>query len=254
MSRLTFDQIVQTQAYSLRTGQLIVDDSTTTQFQAPLTLGTTSAALVFDTANFGATSPVAGARYRLEVAPAFGSINYTGLLADYRRYFMPVSFYTFAARIMHYGRYGAGGEDERLFPLFLGYPSLVRGYDVGTFQASDCIPTATSQCPAFDRLIGSRVLIGNLEFRFPLLRPFGASQRMYGPLPVEVASFTDAGVAWNRGEKPSVFGGSRQGVASAGAALRVNLMGFAVGEFSFAHPFQRANRGWVFQFNLSPGF
>jgi len=254
MSRLTFDQIVQTQAYSLRTGQLIVDDSTTTQFQAPLTLGTTSAALVFDTANFGATSPVAGARYRLEVAPAFGSINYTGLLADYRRYFMPVSFYTFAARIMHYGRYGAGGEDERLFPLFLGYPSLVRGYDVGTFQASDCIPTATSQCPAFDRLIGSRVLIGNLEFRFPLLRPFGASQRMYGPLPVEVAFFTDAGVAWNRGEKPSVFGGSREGVASAGAALRVNLMGFAVGEFSFAHPFQRANRGWVFQFNLSPGF
>ena len=50
----------------------------------------------------------------------------------------------------------------------------------------DCIPNAVSQCPAFDRLLGSRILVGNLEFRFPLLRPFGVSQRMYGPLPVEV--------------------------------------------------------------------
>jgi outer membrane protein assembly factor BamA len=151
-------------------------------------------------------------------------------------------------------RYGSGGEDSRLFPLFVGYPNLVRGYDVNTFDVSDCFATATSDCPAFDRLIGSRVLVGNLELRFPLLRPFGASQRMYGPVPVEVALFTDAGVAWNRGEKPSFLGGTRDGVASAGAALRVNFLGFAVGEFSFAHPFQRPGRGWIFQFNLSPGF
>jgi hypothetical protein len=254
LSRLSFDQIVQTQAFSLRTGQQIIDDSQTTAFQSPLTLGTTSAALVYDTTNFGATSPVAGSRYRLEAAPTFGSIDYTGVLADYRRYFMPVSFYTVAARVMHYGRYGSGAEDARLFPLFLGYPNLVRGYDVGTLRVSDCVATLTSDCPAFDSLIGSRVLVGNLEFRFPLLRPFGASQRMYGPVPVEVALFTDAGVAWNRGEKPALFGGTREGVSSAGAAVRVNFLGFAVGEFSFAHPFQRAGRGWVFQFNLSPGF
>jgi Tol biopolymer transport system component len=254
VTRLTFDQIVQTQAYSLRTGDLLIDDSSTTSLQAPLTLGSTSAALVFDTSNFGATSPVAGSRYRLEVSPAFGDISYTGILADYRRYFMPVSFYTLAARVLHYGRYGSGGEDARLFPLFVGYPNLVRGYDVGTFDASDCIPNATSDCPAFDRMIGSRVLVGNLEFRFPLLRPFGASQRMYGPLPVEVAFFADGGVAWNSGEKPALFGGSREGVASTGVSLRINLLGFAVGSFDFAHPFQRPGRGWVFQFNLSPGF
>jgi Tol biopolymer transport system component len=254
ISRLTFDQIVQTQAFSLRTGQLIVDDSTTTSLQAPLTLGTTSAALVFDTTNFGATSPVAGTRYRFEASPAFGEIRYTGLLADYRRYFMPAPFYTIATRVMHYGRYGSGGEDERLFPLFVGYPNLVRGYDVGTFDARDCVATAASDCPEFDRLIGSRVLVGNIELRFPLLRPFGASPGMYGPLPVEVALFADSGVAWNRGEKPSIFGGSRDGVASAGFALRVNLMGFAIGEFDFSRPFQRNSRGWIFQFNLSPGF
>jgi len=254
VTRLTVDQIVQTQAYSLNTGDLLVDNSTTTSFQAPLTLGTTSAALVYDTSNFGATSPVTGSRYRLEVSPAFGSVDYTGVLADYRRYFMPVSFYTIAARAMHYGRYGSGAEDPRLYPLFIGYPSLVRGYDLYTFEPQECPPSPTNSCPTFDNLFGSRVLVGNLEFRFPLLRPFGASQRMYGPVPVEVALFTDAGVAWNQGQTPALFGGTRHGVASSGVALRVNLLGFAVGEFDFSRPFQREGRGWIFQFNLSPGW
>jgi hypothetical protein len=50
-----------------------------------------------------------------------------------------------------------------------------------------------------------------------------------------------------------VFGGEAQGVSSVGAAFRVNFLGFAVGEFSFAHPMQR-QKDWVFQFHLSPGF
>jgi Tol biopolymer transport system component len=254
VTRMSFDQITQTQAFSLNTGQLILNDNSETSLASPLTLGTSAAALVYDTSNFGATSPVSGRRYRFEAAPTFGTIDFTGLLGDYREYFMPAPFYTFAARVLHYGRYGAGGEDSRLFPLFLGYPNLVRGYDVGSFQNADCVATTASTCPAFDRLIGSRMLVGNLEFRFPLLRPFGASQRMYGPVPVEVAFFADGGAAWNRGEKPSFLGGSREGVASAGVTFRVNLLGFAVGSFDFAHPFQRPGRGWVFQFNLSPGF
>jgi hypothetical protein len=254
ISHLTFDRIVQTQAFSLGNGQLVLDDSQATSLQSPLTLGTTSAALVFDTANFGATSPVAGTRYRFEASPTFGAIRYTGFLADYRKYFMPAPFYTLATRVLHYGRYGSGGEDQRLFPLFVGYPNLVRGYDVNTFEPRDCVPTSTSSCPAFDRLLGSRVLVGNVEFRFPLLRPFGASQRMYGPLPVEVALFADGGVAWNSGQKPSFLGGSKEGVASAGLAFRINLLGFAVAQIDLARPFQREQRGWVFQFNLAPGF
>jgi hypothetical protein len=265
VTRITFDQIVQTQAFSLNTGELLIDDSQTTSIESPLTLATTSAALVFDTANFGATSPVSGTRYRLEASPAFGSIDYTGLLADYRRYFMPASFYTFAARVLHYGRYGSGADDARMFPLFLGYPNLVRGYDVNTFGPEDCVANATSSCPAFDRLLGSRVLVANVEFRFPLLRPFGASQRMYGPVPVEVALFADGGVAWNAltqpqpptalsiGTQPHPFKLS-DGVSSAGVALRVNLLGFAVGEFDFSRPFQRPGQGWIFQFNLTPGW
>jgi Tol biopolymer transport system component len=266
LTRISFDEVVLTSAYSLRTGGLILNDSSTTSLAAPLTLANTSAALVYDTSNFGATSPVQGQRYRLEATPTFGSIDFTSLLADYRRYFMPVSFYTLAFRAMHYGRYGSGAEDQRLFPLFVGYPNLVRGYDVYTFDQTDCIPNAASACPAFDRLVGSRVLVGNLEFRFPLLRPFGASQRMYGPVPVEVALFADGGLAWNNLKQgtvaTSVLGFSQQphpfdwrdGVSSAGVTLRVNLFGYVVGQFDFARPFQRPGRGWIFQFNLSPGF
>src|SRR5262249_60153682 len=102
-----------------------------------------------------------------------------------------------AVRRLRCGRYGRGGEAVRLFPLFIGYPTLVHGYDVNTFNAADCVATAISSCPAFDRLLGSRVLVANVELRFPLLRPFGASQRMYGPVPVEIALFAAGGLAWN---------------------------------------------------------
>lgn len=254
LTQVAFDQTVQTTAYDPFTGAVLSVDTTTSSLAQPLVLATSSAAFVTDTSNFGATSPVSGARSRFEVSPAIGTIAYTGVLADARRYFMPAPFYTFAVRGLHYGRYGSGGEDARLFPLYLGYPSLVRGYDVNSFDARDCVPDATSTCPAFDRLMGSRMLVGNVEFRFPLLRPFGASGGMYGPLPVEVAFFADGGVAWTRDDTPAFLGGSRTGVSSAGVALRVNLFGFAVGELDFVRPFQRTSRGWMVQFNLVPGF
>ncbi|MGE0704106.1 MAG: BamA/TamA family outer membrane protein [Vicinamibacterales bacterium] len=253
-SQLTFDRVTRTQAYSLVTGQLLVDERDTVEVAEPANLMTSSAAFVSDTSLFGATSPVQGERYRFEVAPTFGTIDYTSVLADYRRYVMPANFYTVAGRVLHYGRYGSGGDDDRMFPLFLGYPSLVRGYDVNSFAPEECVPDGASTCPAFDQLLGTRLLVANLEFRFPLLRPFGATQNMYGPLPVEVALFADGGVAWAEGEKPDLFGGSRKAVASAGVAFRVNVFGFMVAEFDVAKPFQRPEQGWMFAFHLTPGF
>jgi outer membrane protein assembly factor BamA len=254
-TRVSFDRRIETTVSSLVTGQVLANDVSDAQTLAPaLSLGNVSAAYVYDTSAFGATSPISGQRYRLEASPTFGALSFTNVLVDYRRYLMPAPFYTIAARIVHSGRYGSGGEDLRLFPMYLGYPALVRGYDINTFGPSDCVPSVVSQCPAFDRLLGSRMLIGNLEFRFPLLRPFGASSRMYGPIPIEVALFADGGVAWNRGQTPALFGGSRDGVSSAGLALRANLFGYAIGQLDFSRPFQRPGSGWVIQFNLSPGF
>ena len=251
---VSFEESIRTRIASLRTGRLISEQDRTSSPVGSLGLVATSAAFVYDSSVFGATSPVAGQRSRLEVAPTFGNIAFTGALADYRRYFMPASFYTVAGRLLHYGRYGSGAEDRRLLPLVIGYPEFVRGYSVGSFEPNECSVTATSTCEEFDRLIGSRMLVANLELRFPLLRPFGITNAMYGPLPVEVGLFTDAGLAWFADDRPSVFGGSRSGVASAGVTLRVNLFGFAVGQLDLAHPFQRPQRQWVWSFSLNPGF
>ena len=254
VSNISFDQVVTTTTFSLINGAVYEDTTETTPLAQALNLGTSSAAYVFDTSVFGATSPVQGQRYRFEASPTFGSINFTGLLADYRRYFMPAPFYTIAVRGMHYGRYGSGSQDTRISPLYVGYPWLVRGYDVSSIDSNECVPTATGSCQLIDRLLGSRMLVGNVELRFPLLRPFGVSGNMYGPLPVEVALFADAGTAWNPGETPSFRSGSRAAVTSAGVALRVNLFGFAVGEVDFTRAFDRPGRGWIFGFNLMPGW
>jgi Tol biopolymer transport system component len=254
LMHVSFDQVVQTTTFDPVTGRVFDQTTESTRLGQPLTMGTTTAAFVFDTTSFGATSPVAGQRFRIEAAPTFGSVRYTGVLADLRRYFMPAPFYTVATRVMHYGRYGAGGEDQRLFPLYLGYPTLVHGYDVNSFDPSECTGTATGSCDVIDRLTGSRLAVANLEFRFPLLRPFGASQRMYGPVPIEVGLFGDAGVAWARGQRPGFGEENRRGVSSAGIALRANLFGYAIGEIAFARPFQRPTRGWVWQFSLAPGW
>ena len=156
---------------------------------------------------------------------------------------------------MHYGRYGSGSADERLRPLYLGYPNLIRGYDLNTIDESECLFSAATACPSVERLMGSRMLVGNLEFRFPLLRPFvGASSRMYGPIPVEVALFADAG--W-RGTGDRRRGTSRaaNGVCRAWACpCEANLFGYGVGQFDLSRPLQRPGQGWVFQFSLSPGF
>jgi hypothetical protein len=250
----TFDRVQETELFDLNTGAVLARSTQETSLGNPLNLGTASAALVYDSSFFGATSPILGQRYRLQVTPTMGTIDYTGVLADYRRYFMPARFYTIAGRILHYGRYGSGGDDLRLIPVFIGYPDLVRGYDIGSFSPSECVATATDPCPAFDRLLGSRMLIGNLELRFPLLRPFGNTQQPYGPIPIEVALFADGGLAWTGQDAPAFAGGSRDPVASAGAALRVNLFGYLIAELDAVRPFNRPGRGWMFEFGLSPGF
>jgi Tol biopolymer transport system component len=252
--QVTFDRDVRTFTYSLRTGELLDETSESTSLADPLHLGSASVALVTDSAVLGPTSPVAGQRSRFEVTPTAGSLTFTSALADYRRYVMPARFYTIAGRLLHYGRYGDGSEDSLLVPLFLGYPELLRGYNHGSFRVSECAPGPSGSCEAYDRLLGSRMLVGNLELRFPLLRPFGVGGSMYGPIPVEVALFADAGVAWTKADRPSFLGGDRRPVSSAGVTFRANLFNFAVGQFDLAYPFQRPGRGWVWSFSLTPGF
>ena len=254
--RIGFDQEIETRIFSPTTGELL--DQTTEDLPRPdaLGLGEASAALVYDTSVFGATGPILGQRYRFEYTQMAGSLLYSGVLADYRRYFLPARPFTIAVRGLHYGRYGRDGEDERLSPLFIGYPGLVRGYEAPSFDSDECVPNGTSDCPSFDRLLGSRMAVGSAELRFPLLGLF-SRKSYYGAFPIEMALFGDAGTAWTKDQRPRLVGGlngERDWVRSAGVALRVNALGFAVLELDYVRPFDRPGQGWMWQFNLTPGW
>lgn len=49
-------------------------------------------------------------------------------------------------------------------------------------------------------------------------------------------------------------GPDRNLVRSVGVLLRVNLLGFAVGQLDYSRPLDRPGRGWIWQFSLRPGF
>jgi Tol biopolymer transport system component len=251
-----FQNELRTQAFSLLTGDLVLDSTVSLPAPNALNLATGSLALVYDNSIFGATGPVLGRRYRFEFAPAAGSLTFFNALGDVRAYLMPVRPFTFAFRALHFGRYGKDGDDPRFTPLFLGYDGLVRGYSYGSFDPSECVPTAANPnaCPVFDQLLGSRILVGNAELRFPLFGLLGIGHGYYGAFPLELALFGDAGVAWDKTVKPTFFGGTRKPVYSTGAAIRANVFGLLIAEVDLVHPFDRPQRDWVWQFSLLPAF
>ncbi len=147
--RITLSEDLTERVYDPVTGQQIAQDTTDLGSAPPLNLGQASAALVYDTSLFGATSPIRGTRYRLELSQSAGSLTYSGVLADARTYLMPFRPYTFALRGLYFGRFGTDAEDGRLPTLFLGYPQLVRGYDSTSFESGECGNQPNGSCPIF---------------------------------------------------------------------------------------------------------
>jgi len=155
---------------------------------------------------------------------------------------------TVALRVQHVGRYGPDAGDARLTPLVMGLQTLVRGYDLRTFAMDECGRSAT-ECSPLDELTGSRLALLNLELRAPLAGLLSGDLH-YGPVPIEVIAFADAGFLWTRHTSAPV---ERDRFRSVGAGARVNLGGF-VFEGTAARPFDRAGKGWTFGFVISPGF
>jgi hypothetical protein len=215
-----------------------------------------SFAVVFDNSLFGYTSPFFGKRYRLEVAPVFGSWRYVQLLGDYRRYDLIKFPFTIATRALALARIGRDGD---LFPVFLGSPDLVRGYTYASLAEGECAATAT--CPAFDQLIGSRVAVFNAEFRFFLIRNLTLGFLPIGFPPIEGALWYDAGLAWNGSSSLRLRRAPSQDVAtvrspvtSYGVGLRVNLFGLTVLRLDYAIPNQRPGHGGYWILSLGPPF
>jgi Tol biopolymer transport system component len=253
LRQITGKTDVTSTAFDYFSGQEIGRETQTLSTFPTLNMAMASSALVYDTSIFGVTSPIRGTRYRLEADHTAGDLRYSAALADGRTYLMPKRPWTIALRGMYYGRFGRDAESPFLSPVFIGYPELVRGYDYNSFRASECGVTTDGSCPVFDQLFGSRMVVANAELRAPLWAAFGGSG-LYGPLPIEIGVFADAGAAWAQGSSLRISGTDRNLVRSVGALLRVNLMGFAVGQLDYSRPLDRPGRGWIWQFSLRPGF
>jgi Tol biopolymer transport system component len=225
-----------TSAYSGFTGRLMNQTTVNNPADPTLWLSESHAALVYDTATFGPTSPILGRRYRFAVAPTFGALTFTTVTSDYRQYWMPLRPFTIAIRVMQLGRYGTDAGDGRLLPLVWTIRDIVRGYgDLGTGPSS------------LGALSASRMFVGNGEIRFPIAGLF-SHESPFGGLPIEGLAFTDVGRFW----MPDRLRGAPSVLRSVGTGVRINAAGM-IFELDAVHRFD-ATRGWTFSFNLRPGF
>ena len=253
--RQSFKQELET--VLLVNGEIISDDTQKSPFNYSLSLGHAATAFVGDSSVFGFLSPVRGTRYRYELQALSGDLKFQTALADWRKYlfFNPV---TVAVRGIYYGRYGEDSESGKISPLYIGQDSLIHGYNINSIGPEECVSTAGSQtCPVFDRLIGSKIGVANLEVRLPLVgtKQFGL---VSGFVPTELFGFVDAGAAWSSNDNLKIRfarnnATDRVPVVSAGAGIRV-LLAYIPLEFYAAKPFQRPTQGWVTGFNIITGW
>jgi hypothetical protein len=255
-TRLGFDTQILRNTYNgnILVQQEIID----TTSRAPVYYAQAGVALVQDASYSAFTNPIQGSRYRFEITPMVGTLNFTTALADYRQYIFKAPV-TLAFRGLHYGRYGKDADNSNLlYPLFLGEETIMRGYSYGSFTQGECGQSANGSCPAFERLLGSRLAVASAELRIPLfgVREYGLINLPF--LPLTLSPFIDAGVAWTGSERPRFTltqnGTDRTPVISTGVSARMNVLGYAILEIYAAQPHQRPGKGWVYGVQLAPGW
>lgn len=235
----------------------------------PYTIFQLNTALVGDNSFSGVASPLNGFRYRIGVEQYFGTFQYTAPTIDLRKYVRtkPV---TFAGRLYGYGRFG-NPNNQQLFPLFIGNPFLIRGYEANSFFNN---PSNTGGSFTIDQLIGDRIAVANFEIRLPFTGPEKLSVVSSKFLFSELNLFFDAGIAWNKGNNvildrktlpeigknsngQPIYDGvnTRVPALSAGISTRVNVFGYFVLEPYLAFPFSRTNiKKPVFGLAFAPGW
>jgi hypothetical protein len=224
-------------------------------------------ALVGDNSYFGIAAPLNGYRYRLDATYNFGTYTFFAPTIDLRKYVRtePV---TFAARLYGYGRFGDNATN--LYPLYVGYPFLIRGYEAQSFYNSQNV---TTNGFTIDQLSGNRIAVANFEVRLPFTGPEKLAVIKSKFLFSDLNLFFDAGLAWNKGNEikfqkgPDVVGtdpttgstlyntNQRVPALSAGISLRVNIFGYFVLEPYYAFPFNRTDvKKPVFGLTFAPGW
>ena len=216
-----------------------------------------NASFIGDKSVLGMTGPIDGFRYRIGLEKNMGDYNFVSIIADMRKYFRAKPL-TFAFRSYNYLRLGKDGE--KLYPLYVGYNHLIRGYEANSL---------TSNNNTFDiyQLSGSKMAVFNFEIRLPFTGPKKIAQIPSKFLFSDLNLFFDAGVAWTKDSKvvfksrPSpIYDANnnpleRVPIISTGISLRVNLFNTLILEPYYAIPLQRKdiNLG-VFGIAFSPGW
>ncbi|SMD00693.1 basic secretory protein-like protein [Pedobacter nyackensis] len=256
-------------------------DQATNEFGVPFksfNIFQANASFVGDNSINGITSPLDGFRYRVGAEQYFGDYNFSAVNVDLRKYWRlkPV---TLAARSYNYLRIGKDGEN--LYPLFIGYPYLIRGY-----EATSLYNNSGGISNGFDinQLSGNKIAVFNLELRLPFTGPKKLSAIPSKFLFTDLNLFFDAGLAWNEGSKVvfknqptnnidplkddqgneltdlngnKIYTKTNERVPamSVGISLRVNIFGAFVLEPYYAIPFQRNDiKTGVFGLTFAPGW
>jgi Tol biopolymer transport system component len=219
-------------------------------------LGNTYAAYVYDNSYFGIASPMRGKRYRIEIEKTYDALDYSTLMIDYRQYAF-LNPTALAFRFIHLERFGRDAESDRIYPLSFAYPTLTRGNSLDNIEG---YATEAGQAYSINQIYGSRVLVGNVEWRIPFTGPERLSGIKSKLLFTEFALFADGGLAWTSHEKPKLKWESetphdRIPFLSAGASMRINVFGMMVVEPYYALPWRgdQFAKG-VFGLNFSPGW
>lgn len=240
----------------------------------PFVVQQVNTALVGDNSVFGIAAPLQGYRYRLGVEQYFGDYTFSAVNIDLRKYnrYKPV---TIAARLYSYSRFGS--NENALYPFYIGYPYLIRGYESGDFDRNGKVRISD--------LMGSRTAVFNFEVRLPFTGPEKLAAVKSGFLFSDLNLFFDAGLAWSKGNKvvwssddrPIVPLKDGKGnvivnpdtnlpemgydpnykipVMSAGVSLRINLFGAMILEPYYAFPFVKTNsKSGTFGVNFTPGW
>lgn len=207
----------------------------------PYNIFNANAAYVVDNSQFGIAAPLLGSRIRLEGQKYFGELDYYSVTADLRRYFFlkPLSP---AFQLMHFGRYGQDAGNNRLFPLYVGNPIFIRGYD-----SRAAISGINPDNNYIGQLSGSRLLVGNVEIRIPFSCPERLALVKSHWVLTDLNFFLDAGMAYNTSLP---LGTNEQGdlkfrstpLYSTGVSARFNLFGQLILEPYYATPLRE--NGW----------
>jgi outer membrane protein assembly factor BamA len=104
-----------------------------------------------------------------------------------------------------------------------------------------------------DELLGSRVLVGNVELRFPIWGVW-SGRLDYGRIPADAFLFADSGLVWS-GSAPagSDLGRHANGISSIGGGVRVNAGGLPF-EIAAIRALDGARPGWQTDFGFRVGF